>query len=278
MIPTPSPAPLLAVSICLYQPNLPLLAQTLASLAAAVDHAVAAGHISGAMVGLVDNSEIPMSSAMVEALPTSPHIQMELLCGLGNIGYGRANNLFLLRGGSEFSLVLNPDVELMPDALTAGFKVMQQHPRIGLLAPAVLDANDRPTTLCKRYPSVLDLALRGFAPAWLARLFRRRLARYSLADSAGIALYPNPPIISGCCMLFRTTFFRELGGFDPRFFLYFEDFDLSWQASRRSRSAYCAHMKIRHAGGQAARKGWHHIELFVRSGVLFFNKHGWKLF
>ena len=78
-------------------------------------------------------------------------------------------------------------------------------------------------------------------------------------------------------MLFRGNFFRELGGFDPQFFLYFEDFDLSLRSAAQQRTAYSSKMRIRHAGGNTARKGWRHVLMFTKSGYRFFSKHGWKL-
>ncbi|HNF67175.1 MAG TPA: glycosyltransferase family 2 protein, partial [Plasticicumulans sp.] len=54
-------------------------------------------------------------------------------------------------------------------------------------------------------------------------------------------------------------------------------FDLSLRAGRITHIAQVSNVKIVHHGGHAARKGWHHIRMFVRSGITFFNTHGWKL-
>ncbi|KUE80788.1 hypothetical protein ATO46_14560 [Aeromonas schubertii] len=86
----------------------------------------------------------------------------------------------------------------------------------------------------------------------------------------------DPPIVSGCFMLFRTDVLQQLGGFDPRFFLYFEDFDISLRAGKISRIAYVPQVKVVHHGGHASRKGWRHIWMFGRSMVTFFNIHGWR--
>ncbi|WES91767.1 glycosyltransferase [Aeromonas hydrophila] len=86
----------------------------------------------------------------------------------------------------------------------------------------------------------------------------------------------DPPIVSGCFMLFRTDVLQLLGGFDPRFFLYFEDFDISLRAGKISRIAYVPQVKVVHHGGHASRKGWRHIWMFGRSMVTFFNIHGWR--
>jgi GT2 family glycosyltransferase len=134
--------------------------------------------------------------------------------------------------------------------------------------------------LCKRYPTVLDLALRGFAPAGLRRLFRKRLDRYEMRDAVALAsadgLVSPVPLMSGCFMLVRRKAVEATGGFDPNYFLYFEDFDWSMRLNRVTQSAYVPSVRIVHHGGDASRKGWRHVVEFARSAVRFFNKHGWK--
>ncbi len=109
--------------------------------------------------------------------------------------------------------------------------------------------------LCKRYPTVLDLALRGFAPAWLQRRLQTRLDRYELHEQAGDAVLWDPPIASGCFMLCRRAALEQVGGFRPDYFLYFEDFDLSLRLAAVTRLAYAPQVRIVHLGGHAARKG-----------------------
>jgi GT2 family glycosyltransferase len=65
-----------------------------------------------------------------------------------------------------------------------------------------------------------------------------------------------------------------VGGFDPGFFLYFEDFDLTLRLSKVTTVAYCPRVRIVHHGGRAAAKGLRHIAWFVRSARRFFARHG----
>ncbi len=84
------------------------------------------------------------------------------------------------------------------------------------------------------------------------------------------------PVMSGCFMLLRRKAVDATGGFDPGFFLYFEDFDWSVRLNRVAGSAYVPAVRIVHHGGGAARKGWRHIAWFSRSATRFYRKHGWK--
>jgi GT2 family glycosyltransferase len=178
--------------------------------------------------------------------------------------------------------VLNPDVELAPDALATGVRWLAEHKDVGAVAPEVFDGDgERQVYLCRRYPAVLDLFLRGFAPGFVRALFRGRLARYEMRD----VIDPDPereiidiPVMSGACLLVRRAAIDATGGFDPSFFLYFEDYDWTVRLNRITRTAYLPSMHIRHHGGGAARKGMRHVGWFVRSGWRFYRKHGWKFF
>ncbi len=153
------------------------------------------------------------------------------ISGHGNVGFGRGHNLSL-DGAGDFHLILNPDLELAPDALVEARAFMAAHPECGLLAPAApLGRRAHPSISCKRVPAVFDLFLRGFAPGWLRRcLNARRMPATRCRTFIGEQVVWDPPLVSGAFMLFRTSVLRRLGGFDPDFFLYFEDYDLSLRA------------------------------------------------
>jgi GT2 family glycosyltransferase len=201
---------------------------------------------------------------------------VELLSHHGNIGYGAGHNLTLNRAKSDFHLILNPDVFLEKDALLHAFEFMVSHPEVGLLTPAARDRKGYRQYLCKRYPTLLDLLLRGFAPGFLKNVFQKRLYDYELRHKVGNTVMWDVPIVSGCFMLFRQSALLRLGGFSPAYFLYFEDFDISLRAAKITRTVYVPSVRITHFGGHAARKGWRHVALFSRSAMAFFKTHGWK--
>ena len=264
----------LSTSIVTYVPDLAVLARTLASLDRALS-SLQAERGCEVSICIVDNSPVFELQALEHGF--TGHIRF--IGGQGNVGFGRGHNLCLAAPEEvgDLHLILNPDVELAPDALVAAIDFMHAHPDCVLASPAASSDSGERLSLCKRYPSVLDLGLRGFAPRWLKRRFDARLAQYEMRSTCTDGVSWDIPIVSGCFMLFRGEALRRLDGFDPRFFLYFEDFDLSLRAARLGRLAYVPSIRIIHYGGHAARKGWKHVAMFARSGVQFFNKHGWKL-
>jgi GT2 family glycosyltransferase len=270
----------LAVSIVVYRSDSDRLAATLSSLDRAVGVARRAGMLDEVSVHLIDNDTDEASRAglrgLLDTCLADEHFtSIELIGGHGNIGYGRGHNLVLRYGVAAQHLVLNPDVELAPESLTCALRFMQAHPDVGLLAPAVTDAAGQRQYLCRRHPSVLVLLLRGFLPAPLRRPWRDRLACYELRDRIDDETVVDVPLVSGCFMLLRRTVVEATRGFDPAYFLYFEDYDLSLRAARTARVVYHPGVRIVHHGGRAARKGWRHVGLFVRSAARFFNRHGW---
>lgn len=273
----------LSVSIVTFRPKLSLLSMTLESLVRAVRYAVAQQGQLTVSLWIVDNTPVEEAATFaigktaLGAVERCNEISVEFIQGHGNVGYGRGHNLALSKSSAEYHLVLNPDVELAEDSLREALRYMAENRAVGVLAPLALDPSGEPVFLCKRYPAVVDLFLRGFAPQWLSDAFRARLHRYELRDIVRCAAPAEVPIASGCFMLCRKTLLNFLGGFSPTFFLYFEDFDLSLRAGRVAKVAYVPAVRIVHHGGQAAGKGMRHIRLFCHSALKFYRAHGWKI-
>lgn len=261
------------ISICIviFKPDRVVLERTVVSLR----NALARLSPRLARLYIVDNSaELSDHDWLREMLRG---LTYEIIAGHGNVGFGSANNMVLDRIG-KFHLVLNPDVEMEPEALEHGLAFMLDNPDCGLSTPEAFNPDGSKQYLCKRYPAVFDLLLRGFAPSWVRDYFCDRLQRYEMRDQAADIVGWDPPIVSGCFMLFRGDVFRKLNGFDPRYFLYFEDFDVSLRTGKVSRIAYVPAIRIVHGGGNAARKGPWHIWQFARSAAIFYSTYPLKFF
>lgn len=276
-----SRSPTLSIAIVCYRPDISLLNKTIASVNAAIGYAQERGELGETALWLIDNGPHQEGPANIESLVHGDLVKMsgisiQVIRCEENLGYGRGHNVAIRRTGKDYHLVLNPDVILAEDALSQALDFMETHPDVGLLAPAVTGEKGEPHYLCKRYPAVFDLLLRGFAPRAVQHLFRKRLDYYEMRDVLGTRAVFDVPMVSGSFMFFRSTVLSKLGGFSDDLFLYFEDFDLSQRTREIARTAYVPAVRIRHFGGNAAKKGMAHVGMFIKSAFIFYNKHGWK--
>jgi GT2 family glycosyltransferase len=269
-----------SVSVVVFHSDLPLLRGTFRSLRAALERARDAGLLERGRIDLVDNGTADESElgALTRAETAGlPWLDLNIVRGHGNVGYGRGHNLAILASEATYHLVLNPDVVVTPDALVEAIRFLQANPDVGLVAPDVRGPEGERRYLCRRYPSVLVLILRGFAPEVVRRRFRRYMHAHELRHLVRDSVVKGIPVASGCFMFTRLDVLRAVGGFSPSYFMYFEDFDLSLRLSRKAALAFVPSVRIAHHGGDAVRKGARHTYLFLRSAITFFRTHGWKL-
>ena len=234
-------------------------------------------------VALVDNSYGREYSYFekLQVLVSKSSLTIDLQRSSCNLGFGRANNMaFDIASkkdpSADYILVLNPDAFLELDSLNQALKKMGEHPEIGVLLPRFKSEYGQDLYLAKSYPNIWVLFLRGFAPAWMQKLFRASIDAYDLKDRPVDQPHLETVVGSGACFLMRKNIWASLDGFDPRFFLYFEDFDLTYRAKKISQMAYEPSIEVIHLGGHTAKKGRTHIKYFIQSAVKFFNKNGWK--
>lgn len=271
----------LAVSIVVFKQDMAVFRQALASLFEAIESYNDRDSGFFVHVFIVDNNcRGPLNEEVKGWLSdyNNSHCKVEVIFGHGNVGYGRGHNIAIRNSvGLEYTyhLIMNSDVVLDRDALSVSLEYMEKNSEVSAVSPFALDGVGNKQYLCKKYPTLCDLFLRGYGPLWLKRRYDDRLSEYEHRDLPEFEPTKGISIISGCFMLCRRKLLEDLGGFDESFFLYFEDFDLSLRASVIGPLAYLPSMKIRHFGGGAAKKGLRHSMYFVVSGVKFFNKHGW---
>lgn len=269
--------PTLSVSCVIYDTDYNLLQKTIDSLALAVKYAQEHGSLSRYSLYLINNKESASTSfSKISSLAKSLFTELNILDGQGNIGYGRGNNLAIHTTSYEFHLILNPDVVIDEKAIHMGLSFLKAHNNVCLVAPEAKNEKGDIEYLAKRTPNAFIIFLRGLNNATLNKCFKKTLDHYTYKD----LLPTNQPIqielASGCFMLGRTKDLQQVGGFSPEYFLYFEDFDLSRKLTHHGSAIYLLpEMKIIHAGGNTARKGFKHIKTFMKSYWIYRkNLHG----
>lgn len=267
----------LSLSIVVYNTPPTELRHCLDSLLVSIRQARQISGLGHSDLYLINNGEQPLPEMRpLEADLAGMDCSLRRLQGHGNVGYGRGHNLSISPTNANYHLLMNPDVVLDQNSLAEGISYLEANPAVVILAPYAAGPDDRKQYLCKRYPSVTNFLLRGFFPQAVKQKFSRQLAWYEMHDLAEDRATHGIPIVSGCFMLCRADVLKAVGGFDERYFMYFEDFDLSLRMAGKGELAYLPAMKIKHFGGNSSRKGLRHILMFVRSGIRFFNTWGWR--
>jgi GT2 family glycosyltransferase len=271
----------LSVSVVVYRPDVDVLERTLITLSRSVLAARAQRVLGTTKIIIVDNGSQQRTLDDVVRRTVTDAAHVSILRGHGNIGYGPGHNLGIFMETADevadLHLVLNPDVELLESTLSEAIRYLEWHPEVVLLAPMVHQPNGEIAYLARRYPSAGVLLLRGFAPTWMRRRLDGAMRRYEMRDVVGVKPTADVPLVSGCFMLARAATLRKVGGFDERYFLYFEDHDLSLAMGREGVVRFVEDVRIVHNAGGVRRKGLRHIAMYCASAVKFFRKHGWEL-
>jgi len=149
-----------------------------------------------------------------------------------NLGYGGGNNYAIRQARGEYLFIINPDNELPPDGLQKLVAALEADSSIGILAPRLEYDDGSARDSHRAFPTPFDVLIKR---TFLRHIFRRRLSRYLRHDRDARAVQETD-WVHGACFLMRREFFEQLGGFDERYFLFFEDTDLCrrvWQAGKR---------------------------------------------
>lgn len=270
----------LSASLVVYRPELGTLKRTLLALQEAGRTAKAQDELK-LQLTLVDNSSDPvvhqeLSQWLEQLLPELSDWRVDLLLSSGNLGYGRGNNMVIDKVNSDYHMVVNPDLFVAPDSLVHALRFLETNADTGLLTPAVFGEQGERHYLCKRHPTLLIMYLRSFSPRWLQSLFGAALAEFEMRDCDYEKPIFDVEYPTGSCMFFRTRVLKEIGGFDPDYFLHYEDADIGRRASVVARVVYVPDVKVVHQWARDTHRSWKASLLTVKSGLIYWRKwNGW---
>jgi N-acetylglucosaminyl-diphospho-decaprenol L-rhamnosyltransferase len=218
---------------------------------------------------VVDNGSTDGSTEMVRA--EFPHVH--LVTNSENRGFTAANNQGLALGQGRYLLLLNPDTEVVGDALAVMAHYMDEHPEAGVVGPQLRYPDGSLQSSRRRFPTFATALVEStVVQEWWRD--NRILRRYYLADSADNAVQQVDWIV-GACLLVRRQVYEQIGGLDEGFFMYSEELD--W--CRRIKGAgweivYLPAAVVIHHEGKSSEQvvPARHI-YFQSSKVHYFRKH-----
>jgi len=141
-----------------------------------------------------------------------------------NIGFGAGNNVGVKVAKGKYIFIHNPDVTIQPDSLQRLFDYAEQHKEIGILAPQLRYANGYIQESCRRDMKFVDLVIKR---TFLAKIqpFKKRLQLFLMEDYDHSKTM-EAELVTGAAMFIARKTFEKIGGFDERYPLFMEDFDL----------------------------------------------------
>jgi hypothetical protein len=195
---------------------------------------------------VVDNASRDGSADLV----ASEFPQVRLLRNGVNEGFARGNNQGFRHATAPFFMPLNSDTEVRPRALRTLVDFLRRFPEYGACAPKLVNPDGSVQRACMRFPTVRVGLLYD---SWIERRFgRSRAVRdYFMEDfdHQGDADVDQPP---GACFVIRRELWQEIGGFDERLWLFFNDVDLCRKIRDRGHKIrYVARVEVMHHGGRS---------------------------
>lgn len=193
-----------------------------------------------------------------------------------NLGYGAGHNVAIreaMKIGSEFHVVINPDIYFNFQDLERMIQHMIENPLIGHLMPRINNQQGELQYMCKTLPSPVDLFLRSFAKSLISE---RRDQKYHL-KMLDYEKEIEAPYLSGCFMVLRVEALKEIGLFDERFFMYPEDIDLTRRMTLKFKTVYFPDVSVIHRHEKASFKSIKMKLIHMKNMIKYFNKYGWVI-
>ncbi len=199
--------------------------------------------------------------------------EVELIESRENLGFGRANNIGLNYVRGRLVLFLNSDTEITEGYVPSLLNEFAVHPEVAVFGCKILGKDNLPQHSVRGLPS-LRAYLYSDTFFGALGLFRATYERYRRKDF-NFDKWQPVDMVMGAALAVRKDVLDEVGGFDPQFFMYYEEVDLCCRIRKSGhRIAYSPVPFIYHIGGASSKKNKARM-MFVKRQSMFkyFRKH-----
>lgn len=198
------------------------------------------------------------------AFDPSPWHSLQIVRNPQPQGFAKNHNQAFEHAEGDYFAILNPDLLFIQPVFESLLNRLHAH-QASVIAPLIVDANGAPQDSVRPLPTPWDL-------------IRRRLPGYQYdppsPDSDGLI---HPEWMAGMFLLMRSETYRQLGGMDERFRLYFEDVDFCARARLSGiRLLVDAQVQVRHDAQRSSRKHPYYLFLHIQSALRFFTSSVYK--
>ncbi|MBX3083375.1 MAG: glycosyltransferase family 2 protein [Anaerolineae bacterium] len=199
---------------------------------------------------------------------------VKLLPQAENVGFTKGNNIGLKAAQGRYVLLLNPDTEMIEDALVQMVRYLDAHPDVGIIGPRTQNTDGSPQSTRRRFPTLITAM---FDSTWLAPYAPRRVLDDYYARDVEEMATADVDWVQGSALMTRRVIYEQIGGLDERYVMFSEELD--WCKRIRSagwRTVYLGGARIVHHGGKSTEQvhALKHI-YFQQSKIRYFGKfHG----
>jgi hypothetical protein len=200
-------------------------------------------------VMVVDNGSSDGTAKIVEQF----YPQVNLIQNKKNLGYAKANNQGIEKAKGKYVLLLNPDTQVLEDALSLMYEFMEENPKIGALGPKLLNPDKTVQASCREFPTFFTLIWEFSGLSRLfprSRVFGRWRMGYFNFDKQRETDQPM-----GSSLMLRRATLEDVGAFDENFVMFFNDVDLCFRIKKGGWKIYFyPEAKVIHYKGASTRK------------------------
>ena len=189
-----------------------------------------------------------------------------------NKGFSGGHNEVISRIESDYHAVVNPDITLTQDALLKIVQYMEANPEVIAVVPKLLFPSGEEQLIAKREPTLLALISRRIPLPGL-----KKLEEHYLMLDEDLTIPQKIEFCTGCFFVMRTEMFKKIGGFDERYFMYFEDADIGRMALEYGDIVYLPTAQAYHAWHRQTKNRASHFFMQLRSMFRYFGKWGFRL-
>jgi len=160
-----------------------------------------------------------------------------------NFGFSKGNNLAAQKARGQYFFFLNSDMELVDSDLVNMLQYFKKHPKIGIIGPAFLNTDLTPQGSVFP-PQTIQNAFKEF---WLGK---STYSKYSPKTEKPTKVWS----ISGGAILIRQSLFKKIGGWNTKYFMFYEDLDLCRQVRKHGQKIYYyPKLKVVHHHGASGK-------------------------
>jgi GT2 family glycosyltransferase len=194
-----------------------------------------------------------------------------------NLGYGKGHNIsikYAIKNSVKYCFILNYDIEFEDSIFKKMMEYLNNNIDTAMVMPKIINKNNLIQWLPKLQPAPTSILKRKIYHLSFRKIFKKFMSEYEFR-SMDLNLNYNVSNLSGCFFLLNINLLKDQALFDERYFLYFEDYDLSRSITTKYKTVLFNKTFIIHDYQSRANKNLFLFYIFLLSFIKYFNKWGW---